>query len=101
MQVIPGSIAFKAYRKGIIEERHRHRYEFNNKYLSGFKRAGLMITGINPERKLVEIVELADHPWFCRCSVPSRVSVAPHERHALFKDFVAASLNYKQKRELA
>ena len=58
------SLAYQIYGKSLINERHRHRYEFNNKYLEVFSNAGLVATGINPETKLVEIVELKNHPWF-------------------------------------
>jgi len=61
------SLAFEAYAKELISERHRHRYEFNNKYLDRLKKAGLVISGLSPDGELVEIVELKDHPWFLGC----------------------------------
>ena len=62
--ITPGSKAEKMYGTLQIRERHRHRYEFNNKYLDGFAAAGMKAAGINPEDDLVEIVELENHPWF-------------------------------------
>ena len=58
------SIVHRAYGEPVVSERHRHRYEFNNKYLEQMEEAGLKATGVNPESNLVEIVELKDHPWF-------------------------------------
>ena len=60
----PGSLAHQAYQSLQIEERHRHRYEFNNQYRSQFEANGLVVTGTSPNGKLVEVVELQDHPWF-------------------------------------
>ena len=59
-----GTLAYQAYGRKTIEERHRHRYEYNNAYLEQFEKAGMIASGINPESKLVEIIELKDHPWF-------------------------------------
>ena len=84
----------------MIKERHRHRYEFNNKYLNRLKRAGLMITGINPKRKLVEIVELENHPWFVGVQFHPEFQSRPVRAHALFREFIAAALKFKHKREL-
>ena len=62
--LIPGTFSHKAYGESEIDERHRHRYEFNNAYLERFVAGGMRIAGKNPERNLVEIVEIPDHPWF-------------------------------------
>ena len=73
-------------------ERHRHRYEFNNAYRALFESAGMRIGGVNPERNLVEIVELADHPWFVGVQYHPELRSRPNRPHPLFRDFVAASI---------
>ncbi len=100
-KVEPKSNASRAYKQGLINERHRHRYEFNNKYLKQLKAKGLMITGENPQRKLVEIVEIAGHPWFVGVQFHPEFQSRPTRPHPLFKDFITASLSYKKKRTQA
>lgn len=94
-RLLPNSIVGKAYKKEIIEERHRHRYEFNNEYLSQFKKAGLIATGINPETNLVEIVEVEEHPWFVGVQYHPEYKSTVLKPHPLFIDFVRASLELK------
>ncbi len=89
-----GSLAHKAYREEMIYERHRHRYEFNNKYLSLFEKKGLFVTGIFPERNLAEIVEVKDHPWFTAVQFHPEFKSRPDNPHPLFKDFISASIKY-------
>ena len=93
-----GTHAFTAYGAKEISERHRHRYEFNNKYRDIITCNGLIISGTSPDGELVEIVELKDHPWFLGCQFHPEFKSKPIEPHPLFKAFIGASL--KEKREL-
>lgn len=87
-----GSIASNAYKEQLITERHRHRFEFNNKYLKQFNDAGLMATGINPEGGMVEIVENKNHPWFVGVQFHPEYSSTVLNPHPLFVEFIAASI---------
>jgi CTP synthase len=87
-----GSLARHVYGKGDISERHRHRYEFNNSYQGLFHDSGMFQTGIFPERNLVEIIELKDHPWFLACQFHPEFKSRPWDAHPLFRDFVRAAL---------
>lgn len=89
------SFAYHAYKKEFISERHRHRYEFNNKYLNTLSEHGLFISGVSPSGELVEIVEIKDHPWFLGCQFHPEFKSRPMEPQPLFVDFIAASLNHK------
>lgn len=93
-----GTHAFSAYEAKDIRERHRHRYEFNNKYRGVLTKNGLDISGMSPDGELVEIVELKDHPWFLGCQFHPEFQSKPIEPHPLFKAFIAAAI--KEKREL-
>jgi CTP synthase len=86
-----GTRAHAAYGQTEIVERHRHRFEVNNQYRSELEKAGLVISGVNPERDLVEVVELADHPWFVACQYHPEFLSRPYRAHPLFRDFIAAS----------
>jgi CTP synthase len=90
------SFSIHAYGTADIQERHRHRYEFNNAYRDQLKDAGLSIAGINPERDLVEIVEIADHPWFVGVQFHPEFKSKPNSAHPLFANFIAAALKYKK-----
>ena len=90
-----GSLAYQAYGKDEISERHRHRYEFNNKYLEALKAAGLTISGYSPDGELVEIVELKDHPWFLGCQFHPEFKSRPRKPHPLFTAFIGAALKKK------
>ena len=83
--------AFEAYGQLEISERHRHRFEFNNRYRMDLEDAGLVISGINPDRNLVEMVELRDHPWFVACQFHPEYKSRPNRPHPLFLNFVAAA----------
>ncbi len=87
-----GSLAFKVYGRKDISERHRHRYEFNNSYLDAFQKAGMVATGINPKGKLVEIVEIKDHPWFMGVQFHPEYRSTVARPHALFVGFVRAAV---------
>jgi CTP synthase len=93
-----GSIAERAYGRTNIRERHRHRFEFNPAYEVPLKNAGLQISGINPEHKLVEIIEIEDHPWFLGCQFHPEFKSKPIKPHPLFKAFIGASYEYRTKR---
>jgi len=91
-----GTFAHKAYAKEEIAERHRHRYEFNNRYKDALKKAGLVISGVSPDGELVEIVELKDHPWFLGCQFHPEFKSRPRNPHPLFTAFIGAALAYKE-----
>ena len=91
-----GSLAYKAYGKTLISERHRHRYEFNNKFRKDLEEAGLIISGVYAAKDLVEIVELKDHPWFLAVQFHPEFKSRPENPHPLFRDFVGAALKKYQ-----
>ncbi len=90
-----GTLTFKAYGKVKIAERHRHRYEFNNKFMPKLQKAGMVFSGIHPRGSLVELVELKSHPWFVACQFHPEFRSKPDKCHPLFRDFVKASLKRK------
>jgi CTP synthase len=92
------SQAFRAYGTQEINERHRHRYEFNREYESRLKAAGLKITGETPDGTYVEICEIGDHPWFLGCQFHPEFKSKPMEPHPLFKAFIAASYEHRPRR---
>jgi CTP synthase len=85
-----GSKAHEAYKIDDISERHRHRFEFNNKYRKDFEKAGMILSGISPSNELVEIIELQDHPWFVAVQYHPEFKSRPNRPHPLFRDFVGA-----------
>jgi CTP synthase len=91
-----GSKAQHAYGEALIQERHRHRYEFNNKYLEQIEAAGLKAVGVNPDSGLVEIVELKDHPWFVGVQYHPELRSTVLNPHPLFVKFVEASMDHKK-----
>ena len=86
-----GSLAQAAYGAGSISERHRHRYEFNNDYREALTRAGLRLTGLSPDGRLVEIVELPGHPWFVGVQFHPELKSRPNRAHPRFREFIAAA----------
>jgi CTP synthase len=84
------------YEKDLISERHRHRYEFNNEYIADFEKAGMIASGINPDKSLVEIVELTTHPWFVGVQFHPEYKSTVMNPHPLFVKFVKASLTVKK-----
>jgi CTP synthase len=90
-RLVPDSFACRAYGSKEIQERHRHRYEFNREYEEQLKAAGLRITGETPDGTYVEICEIADHPWFLGCQFHPEFKSKPMEPHPLFKAFVGAA----------
>ena len=95
-QLRKNSNAYNAYGKREIEERHRHRYEFNNMYRIQMEEAGLKISGLSPNGNLVEIVELEDHPWFLAGQFHPEFKSSPMSPHPLFRDFIASSLKFQK-----
>ena len=91
-----GSKAYSVYGETTIHERHRHRFEFNNKYLERIEDAGMKATGINPDSGLVEIVELKDHPWFIGVQYHPELKSTVMNPHPLFVKFVEAAINHKK-----
>ena len=91
----PDTLAAKAYRKEEVEERHRHRYEFNNAFMDELLEKGMVIGGTSPDGELVEIVELKDHPWFLGCQFHPEFKSKPMNPHPLFRDYIRAALRYK------
>ncbi len=90
-----GTRTFKAYGKEKISERHRHRYEVNNKYRDKLQEKGLIVSGSSPDGNLVEMVELADHPWFIGCQFHPELKSRATAAHPLFREFVRAALIYQ------
>jgi len=97
----PDTLSMKAYKTENISERHRHRFEFNNEYKDRLVEAGLIISGTSPDHELVEIVELADHPWYLGCQFHPEFKSKPSNPHPLFKEFIKASLKNAKKLENA
>ena len=97
-KVYPDTLTEKAYNQPLIYERHRHRYEFNNEYRDVLTKNGLLLSGISPDNRLVEIVELSrnEHPWFLGCQFHPEFKSRPTKAHPLFRDFIAAALQYKK-----
>jgi CTP synthase len=91
-----GTHARRIYGQASISERHRHRYEFNNSYRKALSDCGLVISGVFPEADLVEIVELADHPWFLGCQFHPEFRSRPMDPHPLFESFVGACLKHRK-----
>ena len=91
-QLVPGSLAANCYGYESISERHRHRYEFNNVYRQQFTAHGLEFSGLSPDRSLVEIVELPNHPWFLAVQFHPEFKSKPTQPQPLFAGFVGAAL---------
>jgi CTP synthase len=90
----PGTVAHQVYGKDVIQERHRHRYEFNNVYLDRMEGAGLKISGFSKDG-LVEIVELPNHPWFVAVQFHPEFTSTPRDGHPLFAGFIRAARQYR------
>ena len=90
-----GTVAYAAYNKRSIDERHRHRYEVNNKYTKKLEKNGLIISGINKKLNLVEMIEYPNHPWFLAVQFHPELKSRIVKAHPLFKDFIAAALKKK------
>ncbi len=90
-KLVPGSLAHKAYGEEVVYERHRHRFEFNNEYREVLGDAGMVFSGVSPNGRLVEIIELAGHPWFVASQFHPEFRSRPNRAHPLFRDFVKAA----------
>ena len=94
-----GSLARRAYGADVISERHRHRYEVNNDYIERLEKGGMIISGWNPKRGLVEITELKNHPWFLGVQSHPEFQSKPNKAHPLFASFIAAAIKNKKKKD--
>ena len=94
-RISPGTKAFAAYGGELVYERHRHRYEVSNAYRDQLAEAGLCISGLSPDGRLTEMIELPDHPWFVATQAHPEFKSRPGKPHPLFRDFVAAALASK------
>ena len=97
----PGSLANRIYEQSMISERHRHRYEFNRGFEDVLAKAGLVISGVSPDKNFVEVVEIQDHPWFLGCQFHPEFKSRPLEPHPLFASFVGAAYEHQQLRQKA
>ena len=95
--LVEGSLARQLYGAGTIEERHRHRYEVNNVLLPQIEKAGLKVTGLSADKKLVEIIEVPNHPWFVACQFHPEFTSTPRDGHPLFEGFVKAAKTNQKK----
>lgn len=92
-----GSRSFRAYEREEVSERHRHRYEVNNDIRGLFENQGMVISGVSPDGKLVEMIELADHPWFVGCQFHPEFKSRPSHPHPLFEAFIRAALEHRRR----
>lgn len=98
-KIEPGTKAAQAYKNDLITERHRHRYEVNNKFRTLLQQHGLVLSGVSPDRELVEMIELPEHPWFVGCQFHPELKSRAVKAHPLFREFIKASKLYA-KREM-
>ena len=91
-----GTHAAKAYAAESVRERHRHRFEVNNAYVGQLQRAGMVVSGINPRRNLVEIIELKNHPWFLAVQFHPEFQSKPNKAHPLFAAFIGAAIKFRR-----
>lgn len=94
------TLAIASYGQSEISERHRHRYEFNNDYRQALEDKGLIMSGLSPDGKLVEMIELKDHPWFLGCQFHPEFKSRPMNPHPLFQDFIKAAVEYKNRKRV-
>lgn len=92
--LVPGTKAARAYGESVVYERHRHRFEFNNAYRDRMQEAGLVLSGLSPDGRLVEIIELKNHPWFVASQFHPELKSRPTRPHPLFRDFINATKEY-------
>jgi len=97
-KVKKGTKAYAAYKKPLVSERHRHRYEFNPAYKKRIEKKGMILSGVSPNGKLGEIVEIVDHPWFVACQFHPEFQSKPGAPNPLFRDFLKASIVYSKKK---
>ncbi|MBK8815087.1 MAG: CTP synthase [Methylococcaceae bacterium] len=92
----PDSLAYRMYQKDVITERHRHRYEFNNQYYERLEQAGLKFSGKSIDGRLVEVIEIPEHPWFLACQFHPEFTSTPRRGHPLFSGFVRAAAQHQK-----
>lgn len=97
-KILNNTRAREIYNDELIYERHRHRYEFNNRFRGEMVEKGLVLSGLSPSERLVEIIELKDHPWFVGVQFHPEFKSRPNRPHPLFRDFIGASLDHKKSR---
>ena len=90
-QLVEGTRAARAYEQSLIHERHRHRLEFNNEFRPILEKGGLVCSGLSPDGELVELCELADHPWMVSCQFHPEFGSRPTHPHPLFRDFIGVA----------
>jgi len=90
-KLVTGSRAAAAYKQGLVHERHRHRYEFNNEYRATLAKAGMVYSGLSPDGNLVEVCEIDNHPWMVSCQFHPEFGSRPGRPHPLFRDFIGAA----------
>lgn len=95
-EIVPGTKAHMAYGGGVVNERHRHRFEYNNGYREALTAEGLIVSGISPDRKLVEMIEIESHPWYVGVQFHPEFKSRPNNPHPLFRDFVGAAKSVRQ-----
>jgi CTP synthase len=93
------TLAHKAYKSDYISERHRHRYEVNNKFRSTLHNAGMIFSGLSPDHELVEMIEIEDHPWFLGCQFHPELKSRATKAHPLFREFIAAAIKYSEEKK--
>jgi CTP synthase len=98
--LLPGSVARQIYGKEKIIERHRHRYEVNNRYIPHLMNSGMRVSGISANEDLCEMVELPDHPWFVACQFHPEFTSTPRDGHPLFSAFIRAAIKHAAQRSL-
>ena len=97
-QIEKGTLAYRIYGSEQVSERHRHRYEFNNRYLDQYEKAGMIASGRNQETGLVEIIEIKDHPYFIGCQYHPELKSTVENPHPLFVHFVEAAKKYNEQK---
>jgi CTP synthase len=90
-----GTLAHSAYKADKVSERHRHRYEINNRYREIFEKNGLVLSGVSPDGELLEIIEIENHPWFVGCQFHPEFKSTPLNPHPLFRDFIKVAMEFK------
>ena len=98
-KILKGTRTFRAYRKELVSERHRHRYEVNNAFRATLEAHGMIVTGVCPTNNLVEMIELRDHPWFIASQFHPELRSRATNPHPLFRDFVRAAMDYGEKQD--
>ena len=94
------TLAYKAYKNNFISERHRHRFEVNNKFRKTLSEHGMIFSGLSPDRQLVEMIEIPEHPWFLGCQFHPELKSRATKAHPLFREFVKASLIHSKEKEM-